>query len=48
VIVADVYTAGEAPIEGANRDALVAGLQNRGHRHVSPLSGPEALPGDDP
>jgi UDP-N-acetylmuramate--alanine ligase len=44
VIVADVYTAGEAPIEGANRDALVAGLQNRGHRHVSPLPGPEALP----
>jgi len=44
VIVADVYTAGEAPIEGANRDALVAGLQNRGHRHVSPLPAPEALP----
>ena len=44
VIVADVYTAGEAPIEGANRDALVAGLQNRGHRHVAPLPSPEALP----
>ncbi|MGH6881542.1 UDP-N-acetylmuramate--L-alanine ligase [Hypericibacter sp.] len=44
VIVADVYTAGEAPIEGASRDALVAGLQNRGHRHVSPLPSPEALP----
>jgi UDP-N-acetylmuramate--alanine ligase len=44
VIVADVYTAGETPIEGANRDALVAGLQNHGHRHVSALPGPEALP----
>jgi UDP-N-acetylmuramate--alanine ligase len=44
VIVADVYTAGEAPIEGASRDALVAGLQNRGHRHVVPLPSPEALP----
>jgi UDP-N-acetylmuramate--alanine ligase len=42
--VADVYTAGEAPIEGANRDALVAGLQNRGHRNVMPLPSPEALP----
>ena len=27
VIVADVYPAGEAPIEGADRDALVEGLQ---------------------
>jgi UDP-N-acetylmuramate--alanine ligase len=44
VIVADVYTAGETPIEGANRDALVAGLQNHGHRHVSALPGPETLP----
>ena len=26
VLVADVYAAGEAPIEGVNRDALVAGL----------------------
>lgn len=43
VIVADVYEAGESPIEGANRDALVEGLRNRGHRHVSALEGPEAL-----
>ena len=26
VIVAEVYAAGEAPIEGVNRDALVEGL----------------------
>lgn len=43
VIVADVYEAGENPIEGANRDALVEGLRNRGHRHVAALEGPEAL-----
>ncbi len=37
VIVADVYAAGEAPIEGFDRDALVAGLQSRGHRRVIAL-----------
>jgi UDP-N-acetylmuramate--alanine ligase len=45
VIVAEVYAAGEAPIEGANRDALVAGLKARGHRNVQALPGPEALAG---
>ncbi|MBX3492564.1 MAG: UDP-N-acetylmuramate--L-alanine ligase [Parvibaculum sp.] len=44
VIVADVYEAGEKPIEGANRDALVEGLRARGHRNVTALEGPEALP----
>ncbi|WP_375592652.1 UDP-N-acetylmuramate--L-alanine ligase [Algihabitans albus] len=43
VIVADVYTAGEAPIEGADRDHLVAGLRARGHRKVLPLETPEQL-----
>ncbi len=37
VIVADVYAAGEQPVEGASRDALVEGLRRRGHRHVMPL-----------
>jgi UDP-N-acetylmuramate--alanine ligase len=45
VIVADVYEAGESPIEGASRDALVEGLRNRGHRHVAAFEGPEALAG---
>ena len=45
VIVADVYPAGEAPIEGASRDALVAGLQSHGHRKVIALPEPEALAG---
>ena len=45
VIVADVYAAGEQPIEGADRDGLVAGLRAKGHRHVVPLEGPQALAG---
>jgi UDP-N-acetylmuramate--alanine ligase len=44
VIVADVYPAGEAPIEGANRDALVDGLRSGGHRDARPLENEEALP----
>ncbi|MBX3496759.1 MAG: UDP-N-acetylmuramate--L-alanine ligase [Parvibaculum sp.] len=44
VVVADVYEAGEKPIEGANRDALVEGLRARGHRNVTALESPEALP----
>ena len=44
VIVADVHAAGEAPIEGVNRDALVDGLRTRGHRSVEALPRPEALP----
>ena len=43
VIVADVFAAGEDPIEGVDKDAMVAGLQQRGHRTVVPLSGPEEL-----
>ncbi len=45
VIVANVYTAGEAPIEGANRDHLVQALRARGHRQVMALDGPEHLAG---
>ena len=43
VIVADVYPAGESPIEGVNRDTLVEGLRRAGHRHVLPLADPAAL-----
>jgi UDP-N-acetylmuramate--alanine ligase len=55
VIVADVYPAGEAPIEGVNRDSFVEGLRRHGHRHVLALDAPtelaaliadEAKPGD--
>tara|TARA_R110002072_G_scaffold27892_2_gene90402 strand:- start:2667 stop:4106 length:1440 start_codon:yes stop_codon:yes gene_type:complete len=37
VIVAPVFAAGEDPIDGVDRDALVQGLRARGHRAVSPL-----------
>ena len=43
VIVAPVYPAGEAPIPGIDRDALVSGMRSRGHRDVVPLDGPEQL-----
>jgi UDP-N-acetylmuramate--alanine ligase len=43
VIVADVYAAGEAPIEGADRDSLVAALKAHGHRQVFALPGPQHL-----
>jgi UDP-N-acetylmuramate--alanine ligase len=43
VVVADVYAAGESPIPGANRDALVQGLRSRGHRRVLALDGSQQL-----
>jgi UDP-N-acetylmuramate--alanine ligase len=45
VIVADVYTAGEQPIEGVNRDALVDGIRRYGHRHALALPSVAELPG---
>jgi len=38
VIVAEVYAAGEDPIESADRDALVGGMRARGHRNVTALT----------
>jgi UDP-N-acetylmuramate--alanine ligase len=43
VIVADVYAAGETPIEGVDRDALIEGLRAHGHRQVVPLTDPAHL-----
>ncbi|MBB5760992.1 UDP-N-acetylmuramate--L-alanine ligase [Methylorubrum rhodesianum] len=43
VIVAPVYAAGEAPIEGIDRDSLIAGLKARGHRDAVALERPEDL-----
>jgi len=42
-VVADVYAAGEAPIEGVSRDALVDGLRRYGHRRALALDSPAAL-----
>ncbi|MDP2063381.1 MAG: UDP-N-acetylmuramate--L-alanine ligase [Phaeovulum sp.] len=53
--IAEVYAAGEAPIAGASRDDLVAGLVAHGHRHaravvseadLAQLVRDEARPGD--
>jgi UDP-N-acetylmuramate--alanine ligase len=43
-IVTPVYAAGEAPIEGIDRDALAEGLRAHGHKHVLTIDGPEDLP----
>jgi UDP-N-acetylmuramate--alanine ligase len=43
VLVADIYAAGETPIEGINREALVAGLIEHGHRNARPLDEPGEL-----
>ena len=44
VIVADVYAAGEQPIEGADKMSLVEGLRRHGHRRAIPLDNPTVLP----
>ena len=43
VYVAPVYAAGEAPVEGVDAAALVAGLKRRGHRSAQEIAGPDAL-----
>jgi len=41
--IADVYAAGEAPVEGATREALVAGLLAHGHRRALAVGDEEGL-----
>ena len=43
VIVADVYPAGEEPIEGIHRDALIEGVRAHGHHRVIALADPKDL-----
>lgn len=43
VYVTPVYTAGEAPIDGVDADALVAGLKARGHRSAATVADADAL-----
>ncbi len=43
VAVADVYPAGENPIEGYDKDALADGLRNHGHQNVSTVDCVERL-----
>ena len=42
-MVADVYPAGEQPIEGISRDRLIEGLRSHGHRHVESLNAEHQL-----
>ena len=44
VIVADVYPAGEAPIEGVDKHALTEGVRRYGHRQVQALENAAVLP----
>tara|TARA_B100000686_G_scaffold353440_1_gene459071 strand:+ start:1329 stop:2753 length:1425 start_codon:yes stop_codon:yes gene_type:complete len=44
VFVADVYPAGEQPLEGVNREALVEGILSSGHSNVLPILSPDSLP----
>jgi UDP-N-acetylmuramate--alanine ligase len=43
VLVADIYSAGETPIEGINRETLVEGIRNAGHKDVSALESEKVL-----
>lgn len=45
VIVSEIYAAGEDPIDGIDRDALIHGLRARGHREVLALDDPSDLAG---
>ena len=46
VLVADVYAAGEAPIDGIDNAALVSGLRDHGHRGPAILNSRAALAGE--
>ncbi|MDA7427506.1 UDP-N-acetylmuramate--L-alanine ligase [Primorskyibacter aestuariivivens] len=43
VAIAEVFAAGEDPIEGASRDDLVAGLVRHGHRHARAIHNEDDL-----
>ena len=43
-VIADVYSAGEAPIPGATRERLVQAMGERGHRRVLALADEGGLP----
>ncbi len=45
VYAVPVYPAGEDPIDGVDSTALVSGLQARGHRSATTISGPDDLAG---
>jgi len=44
VLIADVYAAGEQPIDGVHKEALVEGVKAHGHRDVSVMNDIAQLP----
>jgi len=45
VMIADVYEAGESPIEGADKEHLAQGIKERGHKDVQVLPSVDRLAG---
>jgi UDP-N-acetylmuramate--alanine ligase len=43
VIVSDIYSAGQAPIVGADQDSLIAGIKKAGHKNVIKLPSEKEL-----
>ena len=43
-IIADVYSAGQEPIQGISADSLVEAIKEKGHENVSKLAGKDELP----
>ncbi len=43
-IIADIYSAGQDPIQGINSDVLVDGIKKTGHQNVFKLNGENDLP----
>ena len=43
LVIMDIYAASEAPIEGVNSRKLFEGIQNKGHKHVQYLAGPDRV-----
>jgi UDP-N-acetylmuramate--alanine ligase len=43
VYIADVYAAGEEPIDGADKEHLASGIKALGHRHADSLPAPDDL-----
>lgn len=43
VVVTEIYSAGETPIDGISRESLVEGLRAAGHKNVLPLANEKQL-----
>ena len=43
VLIADVYAAGEQPIEGADKESLVKGIMQHGHKDARVLNAPDDI-----